>query len=83
MPWNVVNKLENICISLNKEKIKTISQNDLERRIIENMGVTRETTIKRYIDVLIKLNWIDKGKKQENDEFIFNVTYFKEKGELF
>lgn len=83
MPWNVVNKLENICIQLNKQKIKTISLNELEQLIIKNLGVTRETTINRYVEILIKLKWIKQQGKKEDKEFMFTITYFKENGELF
>lgn len=80
MPWNVVNKLENILIDLNKKDIDTISLDDLERLIIEKLGVTRETTINRDIKILIKLNWIEliDGKEE-----IFKITYKKNKEELF
>lgn len=77
MPWNVVDKLEQICINLNKKKIETILLKDLETVIIKNLGVTRETTIERYIKILIKLKWIKKNGKN------IKIIYYKNKGELF
>lgn len=83
MPWNVVYKLEQICLTLNKKKITTIKLRDLETIIIKNLGVTREATINRYIDILIKLRWIQQIEKKEEEEFEFKITYYKENGDLF
>lgn len=80
MPWNVVNKLENILIDLNKKDIETVELKDLERLIIENLGVTRETTINRNITILIKLNWIE---LIDGSEELFKILYKRKKEELF
>jgi len=77
MPWNVVNKLEQICINYNKKNIEEITLKELERVIIKHLGVTRETTIDRYVKILIKLQWIEKkGNK-------IKILYYRGNEELF
>ena len=59
---------------------KDIADSLKVKLIIENLGVTREKTINRDIEILIKLNWIEYVKGI--GETIFKITY-KIKEELF
>jgi len=77
MPWNVVDKLEQICINYNKKNISEITYKELEAIIIRRLGVTREATIDRYVKILLKLKWINK----QGNKII--ILYDKNNMELF
>ena len=77
MPWNVVNKLEQICINFNKKGIEKINYKDLEKEIIETTGVIYSSKIDHYIEIMIKLKWIEKI-----DIYNYKIVYYKQE-ELF
>jgi len=72
MPYNVIYKLEQICKKLNDQNITVITWLDLERIIIQDMNVVKEKTIKRYVIILEKLQWIKSINKKD-----FEITYRK------
>lgn len=82
MPWNVVDKLEKVFNDYTKTGNETITLKNLEQIIILNLGVTRSETIERYILLLLKLDWIEKIKKDRKKDYSFKIKYKNEK-ELF
>jgi hypothetical protein len=77
MPWNIIDKLEQMLISFNKKGIEKINYNELEKNIIQFTGSIHEKTITRYIDTMIKLNWLKYNKNGE-----FEIIYIKDE-EIF
>lgn len=78
-----VKVLEKIIIDLLQKKIKTITLNDLECKIMYQCGINKKEKISWYIEICVKFGWIKQMKKEKNKDFEFEITYKFEKGELF
>ncbi len=83
MPWNVLERLEEICIYLNKENIEVLSLIDLEKLLMRRAKISNSKTIDNYIQILIKFGWIKQQPKIKGMDFMFEITYVKDKKELF
>lgn len=78
-----VKQLEQIIIKLLQKKIKTITLNDLECKIMYECGINKKEKIAWYIEICSKFGWIKQMKKVPKKDFEFEITYKYEKGELF
>jgi hypothetical protein len=83
MPWNVVDKLEDICNYLVKNNISIITLNDLEIVLMKKAKISKPETVNNYIKILLKFGWIKQIKNENGSEFKFKITYDNKNNELF